>query len=193
MPGANRPYTQLSADQVLQQSFDEDNDRLRTSTDVTATIEGEVSVEIDAADGDNIAISNADGTKKVDVETIGGKNALDVNIIGGISDSGVSTNTYNEISSVVNGALTTIVSYTAIDNVVLKKISVSGTNISTYQVFIGTTKIDQQRTYFGSALNLDLDYGNGLSVNATQTVFVKVIHQRPDVGDFNGRIQIEEN
>lgn len=190
MPGANRPYTQLSADQVLQQSFDEDNDRLRTSTDVTATIEGEVSVEIDAADGDNIAISNADGTKKVDVETINGKNALDVNIIGGIVDSGVSTNTYNEISSVVNGALTTIVSYTAIDDVVLKKVSISGTNIATYQVFIGSTKIDQQRTYFGSALNLDLDYG--LSVTATQTVFVKVIHQRPDVGDFNGRIQIEE-
>lgn len=83
MPGPNAPYTQLSANQCIQQAFDESQDKLRVDASVSVTqIVGEVSVEIDAADGDNIALSSPDGSKKVTVTTVGTSNALDVNIVG---------------------------------------------------------------------------------------------------------------
>lgn len=82
MPVITNPNaSNLDQQQILQRSFDEANDRLRTDAQVTVTaITAEVSVEIDAADGDNIAIANADGSKKVTVTTVSGKEALDVNI-----------------------------------------------------------------------------------------------------------------
>lgn len=90
MPGPNAPYTQLSANQCIQQAFDESQDKLRVDASVSVTqIVGEVSVEIDAADGDNIALASPDGSKKVTVTTVGSSNALDVNIVG--DSSGLST------------------------------------------------------------------------------------------------------
>lgn len=84
MPSPTNPNAgQLDQTQIMQRAFDEANDRLRTDANVTATIVGDVTVEIDAADGDNIAIANADGTKKVTVTTVGPKEALDVNIADG--------------------------------------------------------------------------------------------------------------
>lgn len=82
MPAPVNPNRSLlDSTQILQRSFDETTDRIRTDASVTIDhIDGEVSVEIDAADGDNIAIANADGSKKVTVTTVGAKNALDVNV-----------------------------------------------------------------------------------------------------------------
>jgi hypothetical protein len=79
MTGPNVPYTGLDADQVLRQSFDESEDRLRVDAQVTATI-AVLEVDISAADGDNIAIS--DGVKNVTISTEGAKNALDVKLAG---------------------------------------------------------------------------------------------------------------
>jgi len=80
---------------IIQRSFDKDNDALRTTSTVVvdAEIVGEVAVEIDAADGDNIAIANSDGSKKVDVSTISGVNALAVDVKNAINTtpSGLST------------------------------------------------------------------------------------------------------
>lgn len=78
MAGPNAPYTQLDESQVIRQSFDESTDRLRVDAEITATI-GVLEVEIDAADGDNIAIS--DGVKNATITTVAAKNGLDVNII----------------------------------------------------------------------------------------------------------------
>lgn len=69
----------LGEGQIIQRVFDSDNDALRT--DANVTIVGDITVDISAASGDNIAIANADGSKIVDVETINGKNALDVNVV----------------------------------------------------------------------------------------------------------------
>jgi hypothetical protein len=69
----------LDQGQIIQRVFDADNDALRT--DANVTIIGDITVDISAASGDNIALANADGSKFVDVETIGGKNALDVNVV----------------------------------------------------------------------------------------------------------------
>lgn len=79
MPGPNVPYTGLDADQVLRQAFDETEDRLRVDAEITATI-SVLEVDIRAADGDNIAIS--DGVKNVTISTDGAKNALDVKLAG---------------------------------------------------------------------------------------------------------------
>lgn len=71
----------LDSTQILQRSFDELTDKIRVDASVTITgIDTEVAVEIDAADGDNIAIANEDGSKKVTVTTVGSKEALDVNV-----------------------------------------------------------------------------------------------------------------
>lgn len=111
MPGPNTPYTQLSSDQVLQQSFDESTDRIRVDASVTASIgdikidaeesdiaikdrvtdnllaienDGSinVNVNIDAASGDNIAISN--GTNQLSIESDG---SINVNISGGATEA----------------------------------------------------------------------------------------------------------
>lgn len=111
MPGPNSPYTALSADQVIQQSFDEANDRLRVDASITATIgdikidaeesdiaikdrvtdnllaienDGSinVNVNIDAASGDNIAIS--DGTNELAIESDG---SINVNVVGAATEA----------------------------------------------------------------------------------------------------------
>lgn len=56
MPGPNVPYTLLSADQVIQQSFDESQDRLRVDAEVTAVI-GTIEVIL-TDDNDAIKIGN---------------------------------------------------------------------------------------------------------------------------------------
>jgi hypothetical protein len=109
MPGPNAPYTQLDADQVLKQSFDETNDRLRVDASVTAVVAGvtldaatsdiaiadritgdllkvnpdgsiDANVVVSASGGDNIAIS--DGTHTLDINPDGSINvkATDLDI-----------------------------------------------------------------------------------------------------------------
>ena len=109
MPGPNAPYTQLDADQVLKQSFDENNDRLRVDASVTAVVAGvtldaatsdiaiadrltgdllkvnpdgsiDANVVVSASGGDNIAIS--DGTHTLDINSDGSINvkATDLDI-----------------------------------------------------------------------------------------------------------------
>ncbi|NDC96360.1 hypothetical protein EB077_13725, partial [bacterium] len=101
MAGPNFPYTNLDADQVLRQSFDETNDRLRVDASVTAVVAG---VTLDAATSDiaigdrltgNLVKVNADGSidANVVVSASGGDNiaisdgvhTLDINSDGSIN------------------------------------------------------------------------------------------------------------
>lgn len=82
------PITVLDYEQVIQNSYDESIQGLRTSA--TATISGDIAVDIDAATGDNIALASPDGSLKVSVTTALGKNGLDVNVIGGTVTANVS-------------------------------------------------------------------------------------------------------
>lgn len=127
MPGPNAPYTQLSADQVIQQSFDEANDRLRVDASVTASI-GDV--EIDANESDiaikdritgNLLKVNADGSidANVNIDAAGGDNVaisdgtdtLEINPDGSINVAGVATEaqqiTQNASLSSIDGKLST--------------------------------------------------------------------------------------
>ena len=110
MPGANRPYTDLDANQVLTQSFDEENDRLRVDATVTASIstleisaeESDIAIKdrlsdnllkinndgsidanviLSASGGDNIAIS--DGTNTLQVNSDG---SINTNVVVSASE-----------------------------------------------------------------------------------------------------------
>lgn len=70
----------LDPTQILQRAFDELNDKIRVDSSISINqITGEVSVELDAADGDNVAIS--DGTNQVTTTVDGSKVGLDVNVL----------------------------------------------------------------------------------------------------------------
>lgn len=215
MPGPNAPYTNLDQTQVMQRVFDEAQDRLRVEANVVVeSVIGEVSVEIDAADGDNIALANADGSKKVTVTTDSGKNGLDTNVInpikitdgtdnlsinsdGSINVSFVTTgqvvlNEYNEVTSVASSILTTILSKTVINASRIMMIEVSGTNIAEYTVEVNSSVTAKARTNFGSSLNYNFDFKDGFSVSPGDVILARVIHNRPTVGDFNARINLKE-
>lgn len=76
--------TKLDSEQVLKRSYDETKNRIRVDADVTATV-GVVDVIIDAATGDNIAIS--DGTNTMLVNPDGSINAIVDVILSHTSDS----------------------------------------------------------------------------------------------------------
>lgn len=150
----------------------------------------DANVEVDAADGDNIAIS--DGTDTLAVNPDG---SINVNITS--SNPGTLKTVYNEVTSVATSVLTTVQTYTAPVGFTtyLQKIEVSGTNIAQYTIEINAVVQDKKRTYFGDTLNekfVFTETGTGLKINVGDVVTVKVIHLRPMVGDFNSRIQVIE-
>lgn len=101
---------------------------------------------------------------------------------------------FNAITNVSTNNLTTLVTYTvpALKTFNLQKIIVSGSNIAQYDFFVDSNQIARQRTYFSGGLNaefnLNADPDRGLPLNSSQIVSVKVIHQRPDLGDFEATI-----
>lgn len=203
--------SKLDFGQIIRLVYDEALNRLRVDTGATITLGGELEVSIDAASGDNIAISdgtdtlaiNPDGSINVNfsglsaIQITDGTDNLAINPDGSINvnlaGSATIVDTYNEVSSVLNSVLTTVVSYTVINAGKLKQINVSGTNIAEYRVELNSVVIDKRRTYFGSALNTDFTYDDGLAVAPSDSIVVKVIHNRPSLGDFNGRIQVSED
>ena len=185
-----------------------------------ATFSGSISigsVEIKGPSGDLLVV-NPDGSINVDVNndvTIAGGeievvgptgNILNPNPDGSVnvvisnapSSTSVVKNTYNEITLVPSGATMTVVSYTVppVTQSVLQRIAFSGDNIARYDLLINGNTQDTARTMFGGDLTgmFDFTSGNdsGLLLNAGDTVIVEVLHNRPDVGTFEARIQVLE-
>lgn len=152
-----------------------------------------------------------DGTVSIgDVHILGpspDNNELNVNADGSINVNVVETpvsghtvkNIYNEANSVASGSTTTIVQYTvplSVTNSILYRVSVSGENIAKFTVFWNASLIDTRRTYYGSSLSEYFEFttgsSNGFTLSPGDTIVVKVLHNRPYVGDFEGRIQVLE-
>jgi hypothetical protein len=89
----NPNLSHLDQGQILNRVFDPLEDRLRTDAQSSVTIVGDIECDIDASTGDNIALASADGSKKVDVETVGGKNGLDVNVLNQIASTPIGLST----------------------------------------------------------------------------------------------------
>jgi hypothetical protein len=141
------------------------------------------SVEIKGPSGD-VLVVNPGGSINV--------NVVSVPVVGNIV-----VNQYGEANSVVSGSTTTVVQYVTpmgLTQAILQRISVSGENIAKWTVFVNGTQIDTRRTFYGSSLSEYFEFttGNsdGFSLSPGDIVAVKVLHTKPYVGDFEGRIQV---
>lgn len=106
------------------------------------------------------------------------------------------TYSYNEVSGVVKSTLTTINTFIAPigKTTFLQRVSAGGSNIAVYEVQINGLTVEKRRTYFGAAFTTDFEFigsaESGLELTVGDVVTVKVIHERPNAGDFEAKIQI---
>lgn len=215
MPGPNTPYTELDYSQVLRQAFDETTDRLRVDAQITASL-GEVKItdgtndatitQVGSKYGLDVNILNdisvnishledsirlGDGTNFITSTNVGPKTALDVSIIANNTNNGSVVNFYNEVTSVATGVLTTILSHIATVDSKIDYIHVAGTNMTEYQILINSVIVDKTYTYFGSSVSQVFNF-NGTDLFVGDLIEIKTIHNRPDLGTFNARLQIRE-
>ena len=102
---------------------------------------------------------------------------------------------FNDISSVPSSVETTIATYTVPSGKTasINLCELSGSNIATFNLYIGASLVSRKRTYFGN-LNEQMQFTNkGYELNPGEVVTLKVIHVRPDLGDFEANIQIKES
>lgn len=150
----------------------------------------DVNVTLTAA-ADSVAIGDGHGN----ILAINPDGSVNVNLVQ--SNPGELKSFYNEVTSLASGILTTIQTYTAPvgRKSYFQKVEYSGTNIAEYTVYINASVEGKKRTYFGAELNGEIKFvetGTGLPLQVGDVVTVKVIHSRPDLGDFNSRIQVIE-
>jgi hypothetical protein len=187
---ATNPTSPLSMENVLRDVHDQAAQRLRVDSEVTAIIEDvSVSVELDYIT-DSVEIGDASTGNKLNINSDG---SIDVNAV----IAGTVKNKYSEVTAVASAVDTLILTHTVAINGAILKIAVSGDNIATYVVKINGVTQDKIRTYFSGALNSEFNFdvggGEGLTVLAGDVIQVRVTHNRPDVGDFNARLQYKEN
>lgn len=173
----------FDATQTLRESFDPALERLR--------------VEALISDGVDALIINPDGSIN-EVPIINGSPVSNTNPIPVVVVSGGSTGTfesvYNEVTSVASGTPTIVQTYIVplATTANIQRIQLSGTNIAMYELLINSVLQDKIRTYF---LDLNGEFvfsDNGYPLVSGDIVEIQVTHNRPDLGDFNSRIQVVE-
>lgn len=190
--------------QVLKESYDYQQERIRVEGTITDGIDtlvvnpdGSINTNITGTDidirdlnasQDNVAIS--DGTDTLVVNPDGSINV----VVSSTGVTGDELSFYNNVNAVVGGVLTTILTYTVpvATNSFMKRVEVSGTNIAEYTIEVDAVVAAKQRTYFGAGLNTTFEFGPGVKYTTGQVITVKVLHNRPDVGDFDARLQVNE-
>ena len=214
MSGPNAPYTQLDANQVLQQAFDESTDRLRVDASITLDA-ANIEVELNASD-DSIQIKDPSTNTGLKVNTDGSTNSRLHDASGnpvtlgqkgptqsipvvlatgqssasiGTVESGTVETSFNEILSVASGAETQVVFYTAVTSTRLKTAEVTGTNIATYTVYVNGSPIHKKRTYFGN-LDNNFQFSKGYQLEDGDVVTITTLHNQSSPGDFSGFILV---
>lgn|SRR3990167_3954200 len=93
----------------------------------------------------------------------------------------------DDVTSVPDGSLTTILTYTAAAATRLTRISVSGTDYAKFQIFLDTVLIETKRS--GPDRSLDFSFTSPLGLDVGQILDVKVTHYAPGVlSDFESTI-----
>lgn len=93
----------------------------------------------------------------------------------------------DSVVGVTNGVLTTVLTYTAVANVRLTRISVSGTDYAKFQLFLNTTLVETKRS--GPDRSLDFIFTAPLGLDAGDILDVKVTHYAPGVSaDFESTV-----
>ena len=127
------------------------------------------------------AVQITDGTDTLAVNSDG---SINVAVTGG----GVTSITYNEVTSVASSTLTTVATFVAAMSTKLKRVEASGTNIAYFEVVVNGTVRAKKYTYFGGPLSVDFDFRDGLALTAADTVILRIQHTRTMTGDFNATI-----
>lgn len=117
-------------------------------------------------------------------------NFLSINSDGSISirNAGELTNVYGEVLGVAAATPTTVATYTSVGESELRQVSGSGTNIARYTVLLNGNPIDRQYTNFGANNSVHFFFDKGVQLLNGDVVTLQVLHNRPYVGDFNGKI-----
>lgn len=108
---------------------------------------------------------------------------------------GTPVSVYDEENAVVKNVLTNVLSYTVPigKTLYLARAVFSGDNVATYELYFNSVLKDRKRTYFGGdldgAFEFSLSLTDGHPIAAGTIIDIEVEHARPDVGDFNARIQ----
>lgn len=173
--------SQLSQENVLRDVHDSSTQSLRVSA-FAIPPPGGLEVIITDAD-DSIKIGNGSG-QYMAVNPDGSINVV-------LTSSGLTTkNLFNEITSVPAAVTSNILSYVAVANTKLLKVDVGGTNIAAFEVLINGSLAAKKYTYFQN-LNEIFDFKDGLPVVTGQVILIRVTHNRPDLGDFNANVLVE--
>lgn len=151
-----------------------------------------ISVDLDAASGDNVAIS--DGTDWLGVNEDG---SINVRIVDDPND--LIVNPYAEVTGVADGVPTDLVSYTVPGGKQsqLIRIEASGENIAEYQLLLNGDEIGLKRSWWGGNLNVEFEFHSpkdvGFKLAAGDTLLLRVTHYRPAaIAKFEARIQALE-
>lgn len=142
-----------------------------------------IDVDLDSTT-DSVSIGDEDGDK------------LEINTDGSINVKTAPkplASSFYEVTGVVNGITTELMSYTAAADMLLQKVEISGTNIAEYELTIDGITEDKKRTFFGGSLENIFQFDSGLGITSGQIIKVFVVHYRPDPGDFTARIQVLED
>lgn len=136
-----------------------------------------------------------DGVDELQVNPDG---SLNVNITPSNTSARIESQ-YNEITAVPASTPTLLVSYTAPMGKLsfLQKVFVSGDLVATYRIKLNGTTIETLRSSLTGGGGLDRaadfsDAARGRILTVGDVVTVEVSHERPYIGDFNGRIQSVE-
>ena len=127
------------------------------------------------------AVRITDGTDELAINADGSINVA-------LSGGGVTTVTYNEVTSVASSTPTNVATFVAAMSTKLKRIEASGTNIAAFEVVVNGTVRAKKYSYFGGPLSVDFDFRDGLALTAADTVILRVTHTRTMTGDFNATI-----
>ena len=172
------------ADRVIQ--VDENGNFYGPGNPMPIAFDGTVSVG-------NVTITDDNG----DELNINSDGSINVNILPSTSGDNSVRNVFGMASAVPSGATTTIVTYICPTGVraLLQRSVCSGTNKGEFTITINGLTQGVLRTYFDE-FNVTFDFTtgqeNGLVLMAGDIVTVKILHNRPFLGDFDGRIQVFE-
>lgn len=122
--------------------------------------------------------------------------ALNVNVTSAPTTNVNLVAVYNEVTNVASGIETVVATYTSNDlaTCFLNRILTSGTNCAEYKLYKNTTVIDKRYSSFTN-FNTFFEFiagDNGLKLISGDVVYLKVIHSRPYVGNFNSNIIVTE-
>jgi hypothetical protein len=112
---------------------------------------------------------------------------INVNESPELPDGFIGTSLFNQSLSIPSGIESVIISHTvSAQNLVIDKIEVSGSNRATFNVYLDDVLIGVKRTN-NLTLETSFDFAS-LTLATSNKIEVKVIHTRPDAGDFESRI-----